>query len=478
MRSSVEALEGNKVKVSVEVDEAEFDKAIDAAFRKIARQTRIPGFRPGKAPRRILEARLGADVAREEAIRDALPDYYIKALEEQDVDAIAAPEIEITSGQDSGPIQFEAVVEIRPQVSVAGYQGLRVTVPALRRDDVTREIDLIEEVARIDGMDRLPATLPARRGAAGRLTHRQRVRRAAEDALAQRGLHEIAGWSFTDPSLADRLRLPPGHEMRRTVRLENPLSETHSVLRPTLLGSLLDAAAHNVAHNGPDVAIFESGTVFRARADGHGVDEHHALGALLTGALQARSWRGAPAESDFFAAKGLLAALLDSLRVGWSAIPHEWPFLHPGRSAAVLIGDRQVGFLGELHPLVARSWDLERTASFVIDLEAAAAASPEAVLFEPFPAVPPLRQDLAVTMPRGVPAEQVLARAREAGGELLEAVHVFDVYEGEQVGAGRRSLALALSFRAPGRTLTDEDVAPVRERIVAAIGELGGELRG
>ena len=144
----------------------------------------------------------------------------------------------------------------------------------------------------------------------------------------------------------------------------------------------------------------------------------------------------------------------------------------------MLIGDRQVGFLGELHPLVARSWDLERTASFVIDLEAAAAASPEAVLFEPFPAVPPLRQDLAVTMPLGVPAEQVLARAREAGGEMLEAVRIFDVYEGEQVGAGRRSLALALSFRAPGRTLADEDVAPVRERIVAALGELGGELRG
>src|SRR5438874_9952062 len=100
MRSTVEPLEGNKVKVSVEVDEAEFDKAIDAAFRKIARQTRIPGFRPGKAPRRILEARLGADVAREEAIRDSLPGYYIKALEERDADAIAAPELEITSGQD------------------------------------------------------------------------------------------------------------------------------------------------------------------------------------------------------------------------------------------------------------------------------------------------------------------------------------------------------------------------------------------
>jgi trigger factor len=147
MRSNVEPLEGNKVKVSVEVDEVEFDKAIDAAFRKIARQTRIPGFRPGKAPRRILEARLGADVAREEALRDSLPDYYIKALEEQDVDAIAAPEIEITSGQESGPVQFEAVVEIRPQVSVAGYQGLRISVPSpeVTDEEVDRQLDRLRE---------------------------------------------------------------------------------------------------------------------------------------------------------------------------------------------------------------------------------------------------------------------------------------------------------------------------------------------
>jgi trigger factor len=147
MKSSAEPLEGNKVKVSVEVDEAEFDKAIDAAFRKIGRETRIPGFRPGKAPRRLLEARFGTDVAREEAIRDSLPDYYIKALEDQAVDAIAPPEIEITGGQESGPIQFEAVVEVRPQVSVAGYGGLRVTIPspAVNDDEVDRQLDRLRE---------------------------------------------------------------------------------------------------------------------------------------------------------------------------------------------------------------------------------------------------------------------------------------------------------------------------------------------
>jgi phenylalanyl-tRNA synthetase beta chain len=371
--------------------------------------------------------------------------------------------------------------------SATAEDGLDVTVPPLRRDDVTREVDLIEEVARIDGVDRLPATLPARRGAAGRLTHAQRVRRAAEDAMVGRGLHEIVGWSFTDVGLLDRLLLPADHELRRVVRLENPMSDAQSVMRPTLLGSLLDAARHNVARNGPDVAIFESGTVYQAGADrpaaGPPADEHHGLGVLLSGALAPRSWRGAPAHADYFAAKALLGSLLDKLRVGWRVEPRAWPFLHPGRSAAVLAakdGSQTVplGFIGELHPLVAGAWDLERTAVFAIDLGKAAAASPETVPFMAFPSVPPLREDLAVILPDSVAAAEVLARTREAAGEMLDEVRVFDVYAGEQVPEGRRSLALALRFRALERTLTDEDVAPARERIVAALAELGGELRG
>jgi phenylalanyl-tRNA synthetase beta chain len=358
--------------------------------------------------------------------------------------------------------------------------GLDVTVPPLRRDDVTREIDLIEEVARIDGLERLPATLPARRGAAGMLSPAQRLRRAAEDAMAGRGLREIVGWSFAEPELLDRLRLPADHEMRRVVRLENPLSEAQSIMRPTLLGSLLDVARHNVSHNGPDVSIFESGTVFRAASDGSGADEHHALGVLMTGALAPRSWRGSREEADFFAAKALLGSLLDSFHVRWWVAPESWPFLHPGRSAAVLAGPEgeRLGFLGELHPLVASAWDLERTAVFAIDLDRLAAAAPPLVSFRPFPSVPALRQDIAVTLPESVPAAEVLDRVRAAAGEVLEDVEVFDVYTGGQVGEGRRSLALALSFQTQERTLTDEDIAPVRERIVVALGELGGELRG
>ncbi len=370
--------------------------------------------------------------------------------------------------------------------------GLDVTVPALRRDDVTREIDLIEEVARIDGLERLPATLPARRGAAGRLTHAQRVRRAAEDAMCGRGLHEIVGWSFTDPGLLDRLRLGPDHPLRAVVAVENPISEDLSIMRPTLLGSLLDAARHNASHGIADIAIFESGGVYRARGEGERAsgahitpaDEHHALGALLCGESSPRAWRGERVEADFFAAKGLLEGLLDGLHVDWAvhaADAERWPFLHPGRSALVTAGaggGEALGFLGEVHPLVASEWDLPRTAVFALDLGKLAAAAPEVSVFHAFGAFPVLRQDIAVTLPETVPAADVLAAVRAAGGATLDDAAVFDVYAGEQVGAGNRSLALALSFRSLETTLTDEDVAPVRERIVAALGELGGELRG
>ena len=309
------------------------------------------------------------------------------------------------------------------------------------------------------------------------------MRRAAEDALAGRGLYEVAGWSFAGPELLERLRLPAGHELRNVVRLRNPLSEAHSIMRPTLLGSLLDVARHNTFHNGPDVAIFESGTVFRWTQAGELPDERQELGALLSGALAPRSWRGSPARADFFSAKALLEALLGRLGVQWTVEARQWPFLHPGRSAAVLLEEagaaaRELGFLGELHPLVASAWDLERAAVFCLDVQQLARTAPATVTFRAFASVPALRQDLAVAVPDAVTAAEVLQAVRDAAGEMLERVNVFDVYTGEQVGEGRRSLALALSFRAPTETLADADVAPARERIVAALGRLGGELRG
>jgi phenylalanyl-tRNA synthetase beta chain len=366
----------------------------------------------------------------------------------------------------------------------AADDGVDALVPHWRRADVTREVDLIEEVARIDGMERLPTTLPARPDAGGRLTPTQRARRRVEDALAGAGLLETQGWSFQPPGVADRLRLPADDARRRTLRLRNPLSEDQSELRTLLLPSLLDAAAYNAARDADDLALFETGSVYAAREDGSGEplpDERRHLGALLTGVTRPPTWRSpAGPRADVFAAKGVLEALFEALRVEVAVEPAAEPFLHPGRSAAVLAGGERIGWVGEVHPLVARAWDLEDAAAFELDLDRLAElAAARAQTFEDVTSFPAVRQDIAVVLPDDVAAARALEVVRQAGGELLRGARAFDVYRGEQVGEGRVSLALGLEFQAPDRTLTDDEVAKLREAIAAALAdELGGELRG
>jgi phenylalanyl-tRNA synthetase beta chain len=359
--------------------------------------------------------------------------------------------------------------------------GLDVTVPGFRRNDVTREADLVEEVGRFD-LDKLPATLPKRRGAAGRMTVQQRLRRRAVDALVGHGAYEIVGWSFTEPGVADRLRLPDGDPRRAFVAVQNPMSEDHSVLRTTVLGSLLDATRHNVARGNADLRLIEQGAVYFAAESEQLPREQRALGAVLHGRQTAPSWGddGGPRGVDFFAAKGLLAATLEALRVDWSVRAEAQPFLHPGRSATVLVGDEVLGWVGELHPLVARAWELEgAVAAFELDLDRVVAHAVAVPYFRDLTSFPPVRQDLAVIVAEDVVADDVLGAVRGAGGKLLHNVRVFDVYRGAQVGDGRKSLALALTFQASDRTLSDEDVAPVRDKVVAALAkQVGGELRG
>ena len=359
--------------------------------------------------------------------------------------------------------------------------GLDARPPAFRRADVTREADVIEEVARIHGLDHLPATLPARGQATGRLERAQRLRRRAQDLLADRGLYEIAAPSLVAPDLPERLRLGPDDPRRRALVLENPMSEDRAVLRTTLLGSLLDAASHNAAHGAGAVGLFETGSVYLDAGSGEDglPDERERIGILLAGAPGRPSWRsGEPRAADFFAIKGCLAGLLDGLRVAWAVEPAAEPFLHPGRSAAVLVDGKPAGWIGELHPLVTREWDLDGTAGLELDVPALWDAVPAATAFEDIPAFPSVLQDLAVVVDEDVPAGRVLEVIR-AVAPTLHAVELFDVYRGEQVGEGRVSLALHCEFRAADRTLTDEEVAAERERITAALdSELGATLRG
>jgi phenylalanyl-tRNA synthetase beta chain len=370
------------------------------------------------------------------------------------------------------------------------HDGLDVDVPVWRRADVTREADVIEEVARLWGLEKLPVTLPSRRGTTGRLSPGQRLLRRAEDALVGAGVFEAVGWSFAAPDLPDRLRIPAGDPRHDAVRLRNPMSEDQSTLRTTLLGSLLDSLRRNGARGMHDVRLFEYGGVYLAgeRTGEKTVVEQRSaplpeerthLAALLTGAVRPATWRDSePQDVDFFAAKAVLAALLDALRVPWSVERAAEPFLHPGRSARVLVAGEPAGWLGEVHPAVAADWDLGTVAGFELDwatVEPHAVTVPRHADVTSFPSV---RQDLAVIVPDDVPAAEVVAVVRAAGGALLRSAEVFDVYRGAQVGEGRASLALRLDFGAGDRTLTDEEVAQRREKIVAALAErLGGELR-
>jgi phenylalanyl-tRNA synthetase beta chain len=373
------------------------------------------------------------------------------------------------------------------EVDVAS-DGLDVTPPAFRRADIGREADVIEEVARLDALDKLPATLPATHrameaaldrgaGLAGaQLTSQQKLRRAAADALAAQGLYEIVGWSFVGPGLAQRLRLPD----QAAVELENPLSIEQSRLRTTLLGSLLDAAAFNYSRGVTTVRLFEAGAIYLPRGGGSLPDEPYHLGALLAGPVRRETWRDPdPGPADFFAVKGALQGLLDKLRVPWSVEPGGQPFLHPGRAARIRARDVDIGWIGEIHPLVAAEWDLDQTvAAFELDLDAL--GEPTAPIYEDVTSFPAVREDLAVVVPEGVASRRLVEVVLRAGAPLLKQAEVFDVYrDPERIGTGKVSLAIRLTYRAPDRTLTDQEVAERRGAIVEAIEQqLDGSIRG
>jgi phenylalanyl-tRNA synthetase beta chain len=387
----------------------------------------------------------------------------------------------------------------------ASGEDLEVTVPPDRHHDVTREVDLIEEVARVHGLDEhLPSTLPATAGQAGGLTRGQRLRRRAEDAMRDFGFDEIVGWSFTDPGEATRLRTLDDDPRAGGLVLSNPLSADQSVMRTTVLGSLLDVAQRNLARGMDRVALFESGRVYLPTAasprkpvyDTGNCDfdvlsgvfpgerpapgyEPHRIAAIAVGPLAAKSWRDGGEPADFFVLKGALEALAGQLGVALEFESAAEPFLHPGRAARVGAGGQAAGWIGELQPLVCREWDIESATAFEVDLATlveAASAGDEA--YEDVTTFPAVYQDIAVILPAEVPAVDLLAAVQAGGGDLLRSADIFDLYEGEQVGKGRKSIALRLEFRASDRTLTDEEVAERRGGIEAELTKIGGELRG
>ena len=331
--------------------------------------------------------------------------------------------------------------EQRATLSGLGFdvgEDWSVGVPTWRARDVTREIDLVEEVARAV-LDRVPHTLPLRRLVQGRLSREQRLRRLVEDVLVGAGLSEAYTWSLVswDPS-PDAIRLP------------DPLTSDQAILRTSLVPGLVEAARTALEAGAEDIGLFEIARVYYASGE----------------QLPNEGWHvGCVVQGGFGRAKGVLEALYGALHVELRVRRGSHALLHPGKAA-----ETDVGWFGELHPtLLEGGWG-----AFELDLGALAASVPELTVYEDVITYPAVLQDVAVAVDEDVEVGALVEAAHEAAGELLGEARVFDVYRGEQVGAGRKSVAIHLSFQSPERTLTEDEASALRERIVDALRESFG----
>ncbi|MBG0823997.1 phenylalanine--tRNA ligase subunit beta [Planomonospora sp. ID91781] len=406
----------------------------------------------------------------------------------------------VTEGADAAE-GAEAADGLAARLAVTGDDMLTV-VPPSWRPDLTDPNDLAEEVIRLEGYENLPSVLPAAPAGAG-LTEGQRLRRRVGRALASAGYVEVLAYPFMGERDLDNLQLPAGDARRRAVRLANPLSEDEPLMRTTLLPGLLKTLVRNVGRGAGDVALFETGLVYRPAADAPttapvlGVERRptddelasieaalpaqpRRVAVVLAGEFERSGWWGKGTPATW--ADAVEAARTVAREAGVSlevrADRHEpW---HPGRCAALYAGETLVGHAGELHPRVVEAYGLPpRTCAMELELTGLEASLSGPVETPAISAYPVATQDVALIVDAAVPVAEVEAALREGAGALLEAIRLFDVYAGAQVGEGNKSLAYSLRFRAPDRTLTVEETTAARDAAVALAGErTGARLRG
>ncbi len=403
------------------------------------------------------------------------------------------PTVEVTSkdvrrwlGIDLSPQEIAGLLgRLEFSVQVEGDRVRAVTPP--HRLDVGEGIigvaDLMEEVARIYGYERIPEAhmgdeLPPQRGNP-ELEMEERIR----DLLVNLGLQETATYRLTSPEREAR-RLPPQAENDNTpyVRLANPIASDRVVLRHSLLASLLEAVERN-ARLRPRIALFEIGPVYLASEEGILPEEQPHLVITLSGLRRLPTWQGTSQETmDFYDLKGILSGLFEALHLGEVRYEtHAHPSYHPGKCARLTLNERYLGVMGELHPLVHEQYDLLDAPLLAadIDLQAVLESIPARYTVQTVSPYPPVLEDLALTVDENLPAADIEALIRQAGGKMLSSLRLFDVYRGEQVGAGKKSLAYNLAYQAPDRTLTDDEAVKIRQKIVRRLEqELGAKLRG
>lgn len=367
----------------------------------------------------------------------------------------------------------EILTRLGFHVAPADADTYQVTVPTFRAD-VTREIDLVEELARVYGYDNIPTTLPKGDIPVPMPNAKTEVRKQVKNCLLASGMMEAVNYSFCAPACFDGIRLNEKDARRAAVQLRNPLSPEMSLLRTTLLPSLLDNARHNHNHQIDTIALFEMSTVFL------GADEPERVAGILAGEMGGGVYGDAYRAPDFLDIKGIVEGMLEVCGIAdYTLARTDEPTFHPGRNAAVLLSDERVGIFGEAHPAVLENYDLPYKAYlFEFDLEALTAAAAFAKRFEPISIYPKVQRDLAIVLDAKIPADKPAALIRATGGELVESVRLFDVYDGEQVPDGKKSLAYTIAYHAATETLTDKAVNRLHEKVVKRLNrELGAELR-
>lgn len=356
--------------------------------------------------------------------------------------------------------------------------SLGVTVPTFR-PDLEREIDLVEEVLRIYGMERIEPTLPSGAGRLGELTREQRWRERAGATMRACGLNETMTYSFADPADTSRMcdALDEGEVF---CELLNPMSAEQSVLRRTMLPGLLRSVSYNQRRGVQDVHLYEIGSTFRMSPGRKQPKEPIALAGVLAGSWNRPAWNDDAEPLGFFDGKGVLEALAREFGLNRFKIrAAETPFLQPGRAAEVLVNGEVVGWLGEVHPLVLGAFEADGpVTAFELALSPLVRAAVDAKPFSDVPRFPGVELDVAIVVPEDVTAERIESSMASAGGKLLESVRLFDVYRGIGVPDGKKSLAFELVYRAPDRTLTAEEIEATHGRLVRKVcSAVGGELR-
>ncbi|HLI56988.1 MAG TPA: phenylalanine--tRNA ligase subunit beta, partial [Actinomycetota bacterium] len=373
----------------------------------------------------------------------------------------------------------EAIVDTlrRLELQPAVREGVIVVTVPTRRGDLRAEWDLIEEVARLSGLDAIPTRIPS--GARiGGLTREQRLLRQVRRVLTGVGTFEAYTTSLIGPADLERMGYPAQHEAREALSLVNALSVEESLLRPSLLPGLVAAAARNVARRNRCVRLFEIGRCFTKLEERLLPRESLRLGVVMTGEIP-QEWQSPARDLDFYDLSGLVETLMEALRIDYALTPVTKDLFTPGRTAALVASGGPYGTLGELSAATADRYGFPArvlVAELELDKLLHVARDPKNAV-EP-PRFPPVLLDMALVVPEPVEASEVLEIVRAFGGASLAGARVFDVYRGEQVGEGAKSLALSLTFLRPDRTLTQDEAVAARDAIAKALhGRLGATVR-